>query len=333
MKSVILVQVKNSYGYLPAFIAHHQRLVDKIIIMDHNSDRHLSGLARPGVETIRISAAFYAQDLYAAYFIKALNLRRDFDFLFLLDIDEFLPFQSKEEFSGFLEERRDCGALSMYWRNGFSVSSNPLNAHEKISFTTWRSSTKKMIYNLKKVPEIMPIVGNHNAKYPLLDSLLIQARPKRQDSSLGLLHIPFLGLDGLRRKIREFPKAFFGEKLFKDFRYLDIEIDPALPQFGLSEEDLLLFVANYRTKPSDMRRDVNRSTFEEIDFLSGLDDQIKSVSNDLDNCEAALAAPKFFGEFELVTKLRANRIFVFRRLRRAFGLQSDGTYSFNLPRQ
>lgn len=333
MNSIILVQVKNSFDYLPAFIAHHRRLVDKIVIIDHGSDRLLTGLMKEDIEVFRISAKYFAQELYAAYFIKALGLRKYYDFLFLLDVDEFLPFTCSQDFDRFLEVQRNSAAVYFQWRNGFSTSSNPLDAGTRLNFTRWRSPTKKMMYNLKVVGDIFPVGGNHNAKYPFLDSLLLQARPKKEDTGLGLLHVPFLGLDGLRRKIREFPQELFGQKLLNNFKYLGISFDLRLPDYGLSDDDLLLFIANYRTKPSDIRGDVAASTFEEIELFSGLEDQIDTLKCELANCPAVRESPEFIGEAKLVGKLRANKLFFFRRLNDAFGVQADGTFAFHLPRK
>lgn len=333
LNSIILVQVKNSFDYLPAFIAHHRRFVDKIIIIDHCSDRELSGLVGDGVEVFRVSAKYFAQDMYAAYFIKTLSMHQNYDFLFLLDIDEFLPFTCSQDFNRFLDTQRNSAAIYFQWRNGFSTVSDSLDASTRLAFTKWRSPTKKMMYNLRKVGDILPVPGNHNAKYPFLDSLLLQVRPKKEDSGLGLLHVPFLGLHGLRRKIREFPQESFAQKLLTNFRYLGINVDLRLPDCGISDEDLLLFIANYRTKPTDIKRDVTASTFEEVELFFGLQDQINTLKAELASCATARQSPEFIGEEELVAKLRANRLFFFRRLDAAFGVQTDGTFAFNLPKK
>ncbi|MBN7805712.1 glycosyltransferase family 2 protein [Agrobacterium rosae] len=331
MKSVIVAQVKNSFGYIPAFIAHHQRLVDEIILIDHNSDRQLSGLAREGVRTFKISADFFAQELFAAYFLKKLDLRKQFDFLFLLDVDEFLPFRSKDELSEFMDQNKEVAVTSMNWRNGFPPSPNALTGSERLYFTIWRSSTRKLIYNLRKLGDILPIMGNHNAKYPLADSLLLQLRTKRRDSDLGLLHIPFLGLEGLRQKLSDFPSQSYGDKIARDLKALGIERDPTDKNFDLSDEELMTFVANYRTKASDIRRDVSRASFEEVDILQGLAEEISRLAVVLAQCPVAPTPPNYVGEEEVAQRLRKNRVFIHRRLARAFGLQEDGTYAFNLP--
>jgi hypothetical protein len=328
MKAVVVVQVKNSFGYLPAFIAHHQRLVDKIIIIDHNSDRQLSGLARDGIDTFRVSASLFAQELFAAYFLKKLDLKREFDFLFLLDVDEFLPFKSKADLSAFMEEHRGTAVTSMRWRNGFPTSAGPLDGQGKLLFTTWRSSTRKLIYNLRKLRDILPVMGNHNAKYPIADSRLIQIRPMRTDSGLGLLHVPFLGLEGLRQKLSEFPSQSYRTKIMRDLGALGISCNLNSPELNLSEQDLMSFVANYRTRATDLVANVDRSSFRPASFLDGLQDDISRLAADLDQCPPAPVAHGFAGEAELVKRLRGNRLFINRRLAQAFGEQPDGTYAF-----
>ncbi|MDQ0135683.1 hypothetical protein J2T08_003604 [Neorhizobium galegae] len=331
MRAVVVVQVKNSFGYLPAFIAHHQRLVDKIIIIDHNSDRQLSGLARDGIEVFRVSAGLFAQELYAAYFLKKLDLKREFDFLFLLDADEFLPFKAKADLSTFMEQHRGTAVTSMRWRNGFPASAGPLDGQGKLYFTTWRSSTRKLIYNLRRLRDILPVMGNHNAKYPLADSLLVQIRPMRTDSGLGLLHIPFLGLEGLRQKLSEFPTQSYRTKIMRDLGALGISCNLATPELELSDQDLMSFVANYRTRATDLVANVDRSSFKPASFLDGLQDDISNLAADLARCPPAPVAHGFAGEAELVNRLRRNRVLVNRRLARAFGMQPDGTYAFHAP--
>jgi hypothetical protein len=332
MKSVIVVLVKNSLAYVPAFIAHHRRLVDKIILIDHNSDIYLRGLERDGIQTFRISAGFFAQDLFAAYFLKKLRLQKEFDFLFLLDIDEFLPFTSRSEISAFMDENKRSSTIRMEWRNGFTSSGEQLSGKEKLYFTKWRNGTPKLIYNLKRLGTIMPMMGNHNARYPILDSRVVQFRPRRKDSGLGLLHIPFLGLDGLRRKLLDFPAQPYRDKILRDLSALGIEYDAASPDLNLSDEDLMSFAANYRTKSSRIQRDVNLSSFEEIDFLQGLEAEMAELAADLAACPVAPAPPVFLGEDALVAKLRTNRLFLHRQLSSAFSMQRDGTYAFNTPK-
>jgi hypothetical protein len=332
MKSVIVVLVKNSLAYVPAFIAHHRRLVDRIILIDHNSDIYLRGLERDGIQTLRISAGFFAQDLFAAYFLKKLQLQKEFDFLFLLDIDEFLPFTSRSEVSAFLDENKRASTVRMEWRNGFTSAGEQLSGKEKLYFTKWRNGTPKLIYNLKRLGTVMPMMGNHNARYPILDSRVLQFRPRRKDSGLGLFHIPFLGLDGLRRKLLDFPSEPYRDKILRDLSALGIEHDPAAPGLHLSDEDLMSFAANYRTKASRIQRDVNLSSFEEVNFLRGLEAEIAELAQDLAACPVAPAPPVFLGEEALVAKLRTNRLFLHRRLSAAFSLQTDGTYAFNTPK-
>ncbi len=158
-------------------------------------------LRQPRVDVYRIESGPFAKDLFVAYFLKSLELWRDHNFLFLLDVDEFLPFFQAGRDAGLQQEHRKTAVLSLHWRNGFSSAENPLDGNETLHFTPWRTPTRKLVYNLKKTGEILPIEGNHNARYPHFDSLLIQIRPKRRDSGLGLFHLPFIGLAVLRDKL------------------------------------------------------------------------------------------------------------------------------------
>lgn len=328
MKSVILAQIQNSYEYMPAFLAHHLRLVDKIIILDHNSSRELRDIRHEKIETHRISSNIFAQELYSGFFVKKLGLKDEFDFLFIIDVDEFLPFQSKEAFDEFLKENAGKAAMSMFWRNGFSSTETKLDAKATFRFTKWRSSTKKLIYNLKRLGDILPSRGNHNARYPICDSLVIQRRPKRHDSGLGLLHIPFLGLNGLRKKITDYPSARYRDRILRDLPAMGIHRDPQSDMIDFSDQELMTLVANYRLDPATMHPDVSLADFEEIAFLDGLDEDIRSLSRQIGQCRPAVVNPPADDE-DVVSGLRKNRISYSRRLAKAFNRQPDGSYAFH----
>ncbi|WP_188129358.1 glycosyltransferase family 2 protein [Rhizobium sp. RU20A] len=327
MKSVVLAQVRNPNAHLPAFLAHHLKLCDRVILLDHNSDVDLRRLRQPRVDVFRIEAARFAKDLFVAYFLKSLELWRDHDFLFLLDVDEFLPFSTRQETQAFMQEQRKTAVLSFHWRNGFSSAEGPLDGSETLRFTPWLTPTRKLVYNLKKTGDILPIEGNHNARYPLFDSLLVQIRPKRRDSGLGLFHLPFIGLAGLRDKLASFPEAEFRSKLMKDMRAVGIAEERAA-SLDLTDEDLMAFIANYRSEPGGIRPGITAADFEPVPLLAGLQDDIAAQADRLAACPPIATICDDGREAALIDRLRRNRVFFNRRLAKAFGPKPGGVYGF-----
>ncbi len=327
MKSIVVAQVRNSAAHLPAFLAHHLRLCDRIILLDHNSTVDLRSLRQPRVDVYRIAAQSFAKDLFVAYFLKSLELSRDHDFLFLLDVDEFLPFSTRAETQAFMQANRQSAVLALHWRNGFSSADRPLDGRETLVFTPWRSPTRKLVYNLKKLGDILPIEGNHNARYPLFDSLLVQIRPKRRDSGLGLFHIPFVGLTGLRDKLAAFPEAEFRTKLMKDMLALGIPPERAA-SLDLTDEDLMAFIANYRSDPGGIRPGITAADFEPVPLFAGIEAEIAEQAARLAACAPIAAVEDDGREAAIIDRLRGNRFFYNRRLAQAFGPKPGGVYGF-----
>lgn len=322
MKSVVLVQARNPDAYLPAFLAHHLRLCDHIILLDHNSDVDLRTLRQSAVDVYRIAVKTFAKDIFIQYFLGMLELWRSYDFLFILDVDEFLPFTSRSQIERFMWENRNTSVLSMNWRNGYSDSDRPLDGSETLFFTPWRAPTRKLIYNLAKINHILPIEGNHNARYPIFDSTVLQLRPKRRDSGLGLFHLPVLGLSSLLHKIKTSPEKHFRQKLLRSMLEVGIAPDRAR-SLELTNEDLMTFVANYRSDLAGIRE----AEFEQIALFNGIEAEIAAQGKRLAAC-LPIETVETDNETAIISKLRRHRFFHNRRLAQAFGRNADDSFGF-----
>lgn len=121
LKIAIVVMVYNPYHYLSEFLVHHQNLVDHIYVVDHRSSKKLSDLDLDEVTVIESKQVAQFQSEVTNAVIRDFNLSENYDWIFVLDIDEFLPFYSKMEFMDFLETHRENEVIAFNWRNGVGI--------------------------------------------------------------------------------------------------------------------------------------------------------------------------------------------------------------------
>ncbi len=110
--------VYNGYEYLAEFILYHRNLADHIFLIDHNSAHNLRDLETENVTIFRSNHEAQFQSECTNIVIEKYAIKDNFDWLFVLDIDEFLPFSQREEFQSFLHKHKNDQALQFQWRNG-----------------------------------------------------------------------------------------------------------------------------------------------------------------------------------------------------------------------
>ncbi|TPP11381.1 glycosyltransferase family 2 protein [Rhizobium glycinendophyticum] len=287
MKCTIVIQSKNSFDYLALFLAHHERLADRIVIIDHNSDRDLRGLRSDKIEVYRLGLAAYMQAHTLNFLLHTvLQVTRESGMLFILDVDEFLPFSSRSDMDAFVADHRKDAIVSFRWRNGYAPEPGQLVDPSGIRFCRQRTPTRKLAYNLDKLGLFFPLGGNHEVRL---------ARPfwRRRgptvdvvDSGLGLLHLPFVGLEGLRQKVRDNPAHEFAGKISANYRLLGLKEDRPWAQDAVSEEVMLQLIANYRTNVPQGRLNVVAGDFEPVSFLTGLTDRVLAWRDRIEKCGA-----------------------------------------------
>ena len=116
--SCVICQFNDSPIYLPAFLAYHLRIVDHVFLIDHNSSKNYRYLSCDRVTVFRSTISTYRLDININALLNVINSENKFDWIFVLDIDEFLPFQNKKQIHKFLCKYRDAQCISFRWRNG-----------------------------------------------------------------------------------------------------------------------------------------------------------------------------------------------------------------------
>ncbi|PTW58702.1 glycosyl transferase family 2 [Breoghania corrubedonensis] len=307
-KSCIVVQTKNSRQYIPAFLAYHLRCVDKIFLIDHNSDKDYRGLATDRVSVFRSRMAIFASDVNINSVLSNFAEIRGFDWVFVLDIDEFLPFSSLSETREFMERHADKSVVSLHWRNGVPVGTVAnLTDAAALSFQREPSGTSKMAYNTRLFRNFLITEGNHrplNLNWGVLGKL---RKRFPQDTSYSIFHVPFLSFRNLRDKIRICPPKDFAQKINMTARplvekygqnWLDKEIDTA---------DFTWLVANYRNGCNVI--DVRSPNFsmEEVRLFRGLKQNMDVWEAQLDACPRGEVVPGTPAEADFVNRLRKKK--------------------------
>ena len=116
--SAVICMVYNSHEYISEFISYYLNICDHVYLIDHNSVNDLRGLNEKNVTVVRSNQEAQFQSECTNIVIEHYGIKQNYDWLFVLDIDEFLPFRDRSEFQTFLEKHKQDKVLQLHWRNG-----------------------------------------------------------------------------------------------------------------------------------------------------------------------------------------------------------------------
>jgi hypothetical protein len=245
IRTVCFVQVNSFFPYLPSFIAHHERIFDKIVFIVHNS-----GFSLPP-DTDNISRVYLDEFSYflAAGWGYAFEKRgKEYDFAFFMDSDEFLNVSCDSSLRSILFKYNLHCAFYLHWRPVVP----PINfdgefgIDELDAFKCCPSlvHTKKVIYNVNRNKYFSPIHGNHvyNGKKKIFSLF------RGADSELCLLHFPFLSFEALKDKIITNPDGNFRHKILDSAPYLSEKYGLDWFNSDISREDFVYLCVNYRER-------------------------------------------------------------------------------------
>ena len=191
MRICAICQVRNQTDLVPLFLGASTRLFDRILLIDHRSRIDLRGLQVNGVEVVRVDARPHLQVVYPNFLMKELGLDRDFDWVFGLDIDEFLLVE-RAELETILRQHRRAVYVRFHWQN--AVFSAPEKTSPGIAWRFARQShTQKVAANTQILRRFNFGHGFHRIKYgygPKLNPMVTKSRV----STLPITHFP-LGRD------------------------------------------------------------------------------------------------------------------------------------------
>ena len=164
----IICMVRDGDKYLVDFIAYHLNIVDRIWFIDHSSENSVKRFETSRVKVL--SCYFKAQFQGEVVTLVARHLKENYKlgWLFILDIDEFLPFTNKFDFNKFLSQKSNYSVSAFNWLNGFSYNSEQnkdfrnISESTKILFTTNINPNQKVFCNLSKLSNKLSVMtGGH----------------------------------------------------------------------------------------------------------------------------------------------------------------------------
>jgi len=259
LKTGVILMIKNEIDIIRIFIEHALALFDTIVIVDHNSDdgtyETLSSISKitGRIVLFRLLETEYLQALTMNHIARTCERLDDVDWLFFLDADEFLPFETRESFHSALEKHSRSNVISMNWNNlvpqQYWDSESDENDEESFLISPSPSGFKKIAYQPKKLDraKIWVAQGNHSVlktkngleiasttvNFPLLH---IPVRSKNQllfKLNQGVISYLRIGVD--RNKV-EGKHWFEIQKLIKDSIISNEILNAIVVNYGQSLE-------------------------------------------------------------------------------------------------
>lgn len=197
----LAMMVRDELDVLPAFIAHHARLFDRMVIVDHRSvdgtTAYLDSIAGHRGEC-EIEVLHYQQPAYHQSAISTALARREFrrgaDWVTVLDADEFLDVSDREELLRRITARGPVTVFS--WLNLIPIDP-PMDTDAIPTFRTdqefvalsgdWPPTRGKVMLHrdlARRYPRFVLPVGNHRVRTR-------HRGPKLPSTIAGrLLHVP-----------------------------------------------------------------------------------------------------------------------------------------------
>ena len=329
-KTCVVVQVKNSSVYVSAFLAYHLRCVDKVFLIDHNSDRDYRGIASDRVTVFRSCMGVFASDVNINTVLTKFSEIRNFDWIFVLDIDEFLPFSSPSETRAFTEQYAGASVVSLRWRNGVPVGpGETLKDDTLLSFQREPSGTCKMAYNTRLFRKFLIMEGNHrplNLRWGIGGRV---RRKARRFSDSAIFHIPFLSFRNLGDKIRNCPPKAFGEKINRTASPLVEKYGPDWLDKDIETSDFTWLVANYRNSFEAIDIGSPDFSMDEIRLFQGLKASMDDWEAKVEACPLGEVVPETPVEVDFVNRLRKKKWGYVATIKRRMRITDDNCIFLN----
>lgn len=250
-KLTLISMVKNERGIFETFSGHALGLFDRIILVDHRSTdgtkEYIEALNKqyPVVEFFSFDEPGYYQSQLMTWLVKNIVDQNTPGWVFFLDADEFLPFESREEFNRVLAKYNASPLISMPWLNlvpldmqsgvvigGKFLKPSNYAAHCKIAFQP----------NLIPVNDYIVAQGNHAL---LVGATHLQALPAEQ--SFPIYHFPIRTKQQLRNKILHGVESYrsMGNNRVEGFGAHWDEINKIMCRNGLTDELMTGMIVKY----------------------------------------------------------------------------------------
>ncbi|MEO1990417.1 MAG: glycosyltransferase family 2 protein [Pirellulales bacterium] len=201
----LISMIKNEKSVIETFCGHAIDLFDRIVLVDHRSTdgtaEFIQQLADrfPQVEFFIFDEAGYFQSELMTWLVRNVVDRETSGWVFFLDADEFLPFETREEFDRELLAYSSFPVISLPWLNlvPLEMGSGQIAGGRFLKPPT-RSRNCKIAFQPNRIPldEVLVAQGNHEL---LIDVLPVRAFPAEE--AFSLYHLPIRTKKQLREKI------------------------------------------------------------------------------------------------------------------------------------
>lgn len=310
--------VKDGVFLLPEFLCHYSNIADKIYLIDHNSQYNLASVNGPKIEVVRSDQYSYLQEECTNLVVEHFNIKDKYDWLFVLDVDEFLPFTSRNDLELFLSRYRNNNVISYPWVNGLAMDGSSQSEKKglinvnQLLFYKKSSSSHKCAVNISKTKGNFFIPRScHNIAYfkkPIWHRLLRGPGIKYYHSivvNIPLYHIVSTGKKDFEAKIDNFKQM---RRMMDGVSGIGGSLIYSYPE-KYSVEDLLRYVANYRVGQVKDHIAVTMSDFSASFNLSHID---KTTVDDYrnvilgNNCKIVKEPDEIESKYLLEKKLNNN---------------------------
>lgn len=205
-KTTLISMIRNESEIMETFSGHALALFDRVIFIDHLSTdgtgEYIALLSEkhPKVEYYCFDEPGYYQSDLMTWATKTLVDNQKPGWVFFLDADEFLPFESKEAFDRKLSEFASFPVISMPWLNLVPLDMKSGRVIDQLFLKPAQASNhRKVAFQPNRMPldNYFIAQGNH-AVYIGNRSLKIKMPAER---SFSIYHVPIRTKQQLREKI------------------------------------------------------------------------------------------------------------------------------------
>ncbi len=279
-KTAVVCMVQNDFEYICEYLLYHLNICDHIYLIDHNSKRDLRNVTIDRVTVIRSNHVAWFQTEFINLVVQHFNIKSQYDWLFVLDIDEYLPFTNKQRLHEFLGQHVSDCVVQMFWTNGV-----PFHEHEdeipqslidckSIRFY-FRNSVhfKCFINNRKTNGDFVVPAGSHNIRKLKRGRFGKKYEPGK--TNFTLFHIPAFCKSQFSEKINNFKHQI---ELRNHVRGLAGQVVKDYPNDFSNQNNWLWYIANYRARHWEQFYETRLEDFREKMIFSHLDrNEVKAL--------------------------------------------------------
>lgn len=220
-KTAVVCMVYDGYEYISEFMTYYLHICDHLYIIDHNSQRDLRHLSLDRVTVVRSNHEAQFQSECTNSVIEHFGIKDTYDWVFVLDIDEFLPFSDPSALQHFLHKHRHDNVVKFYWRNGVpfydETKDRPqsLIDCQSIRFFHKPGRQYKTMINIRKTKGLFFVPTGAHTICRIMTPLraMTPFLKKRKDyipaqSKLELYHIVAFNKSAFVKKIKNYMKQF-----------------------------------------------------------------------------------------------------------------------------